>query len=130
MVDITSIAVSGLTAQKTRLATAAGNIANMQTAGTTAGDGQNGSAYTPKDAVLQTAGQGVRADVVDRSNAVSQRYDPSSVYADAEGMIAAPDISLVGEMMTMKTAEIAYKANASLIKTSEEMQDSLLETLA
>lgn len=130
MNDVMSIALSGLSAQKTRVATVAGNVANMHTNGKTAGDGQNATSYTPKDAVLQTAGQGVRADVQDRPNAVTSRYDPQSLYADGDGMIAAPDISLDAEMMTMKTAEIAYKANINLIKTSEEMQDSLLETLA
>jgi flagellar basal body rod protein FlgC len=113
------------------LATAANNIANMHTNGRTAGNGQNATAYTPKETTLHSqAPAGVRAEVTDRPDSVTQRYDPSSIYADAKGMIAAPDISLETEIMDMKTAEIAYKANIGLIKASEEMQDSLLETLA
>lgn len=131
MVDTMSIALSGLTAQKTRVATAANNIANMHTTGKTAGDGQNATAYTPKDANLYSqAPAGVRAEVGDRPDSVTQRYDPSSIHADTKGMIAAPDISLETEIVDMKTAEIAYKANVNLIKTSEEMENSLLETLA
>lgn len=55
--------------------------------------------------------------------------DPFSPYANADGLVATPNVDLANELVQIKMAEVAYKANASIIKTSKEMDDYLLDAL-
>ena len=127
MTDAMSIAMSGLRANKTRLNTAAENIANISTTGRTSG---SPAPYAPKDTVSAMGkGGGVSTDVVTRQDGVSERYAPQSPFADGKGLIGQPDISLETEIVDMKTAELAYKANISVMKTAEDMQDEFFDTL-
>lgn len=116
--DSISIALSGLRAQSGKTAASAENIANV-----------NSYNYTPKDAVLSSNGSGVEVSIQDRDNPTFQTYAPSSALADDQGYVAVPNIALEEEFVNLITAEIAYKANISVIKTSEDMQDSLLDVL-
>lgn len=117
--DSISIALSGLRAQSGKTAASAENISNV-----------NSYNYTPKDAVLSSNnGSGVEVSIQDRDNPTFQTYAPSSALADDQGYVAVPNIALEEEFVNLITAEIAYKANISVIKTSEDMQDSLLDVL-
>lgn len=130
MTDILSIATSGLRAQSTKLATSANNIANVNTTGALAEDNPDTGAYAPIDTVLETQnGGGVAASTQTRQNPYTTVYDPSSVYANADGLISAPNISLEEEIVDTKIAEIAYKANAKLISVAKELDEALLDTL-
>lgn len=116
--DAISIALSGMRAQGTKTAVAAENIANSSSTN-----------YEPKDAVLKSGEAGVSVSVQTRDNPTFKTYSPSSALADQDGYVSVPNISLEEEIINTMTAEIAYKANASVIKTVDEMQDSLLDTL-
>ena len=102
--DAISNALSGMRAQKMRVDTAAENIATAGVAGS-----------TPKTVALTSTDQGVRAEISNRT-AVPGLYDAGVPFLD--------------DMMTLKTAEIAYKANISALKTASEMEQNLIETLA
>lgn len=56
--------------------------------------------------------------------------DPSSPYADARGMIAAPDVDLVDEMVEQLTAKLTYDANLSVLKSAHEMESRIIERWA
>ena len=130
MNDILSIAVSGLRANSTKLAGSANNIANLNTTGELDSDNPDTTAYAPVDTVFQSADQGgVRADVIPRKNPYTTVYDPSSAYANADGVLSAPNISLEREIVDAKVAEIAYKANAKMISVARESDETLLDTL-
>ncbi len=117
--DAISIALSGLRGQSAKTAVSAENIANVSS-----------SNYEAKDAVLSSNGTGVEVSVQTRQNPTFKTYSPDSALADNDGYVSVPNISLEEEAVNLLTAEIAYKANVSVIKTADEMQDSLLDVLA
>ena len=129
MVDAIGIAVSGLAAAGEKARTAASNIANMGTVG--ALDPADGPApYAPQDIVQKTdAGGGVLTSQVARDPAFSPAYDPNSPFANEQGIVGAPNVDLATEAMTLKQAELAYKASAAVIRTAEKMQDELLKSV-
>ncbi|HRI77050.1 MAG TPA: flagellar basal body rod C-terminal domain-containing protein [Alphaproteobacteria bacterium] len=137
MTDVFSIALSGLGAQQKRLASTASNIANASTAGTVPGTVTSAPAstaggstvYKPLNVNLTSlASGGVRADVTADANGYSLAYDPSSPYANSEGMIAVPNVDLTTEMVNLLEIKTSYKANLAVLKTQDEMLGALLDT--
>lgn len=128
MIDAISSALSGLTAASRRVDAAASNIVNVNTAGSLDPGGQ--APYAPVDA-LQTSqsGGGVRAEFVDRDPASFAAYSPSSPLANEEGLVAVPNVDLVTEIVNMKAAEIAYKANLKTLQTASDLTDELLKAV-
>lgn len=125
MIDAIRTALSGLVAAGTKAATAASNIANAHTTGAVSG---GKAPYTPVDAVnTATEGGGVQANVVPRRPAFVPSYDPSSPFADAQGLIGAPNVSYEQEIVSLKQAELSYKANIKVIETATELQDELID---
>lgn len=131
MTDAISIAMSGLRAQSVRLAASASNIANVGTSGAIpTPEAPASTVYKPLNVsytALSTGG--VRADVIEDANGYTPVYDPSSIYANNDGLSAAPNVDLVKETVNMLEAKAVYKANVSVIKTQEEMLGELLDTL-
>lgn len=135
MTDALSIALSGLKAQTQRLAATASNVANASTTGAVPSADPSAPAstvYKPLQVTfssLEDTG-GVRADVSPDPNGYTVIYDPSSVHANAEGLIAAPNVDLAEEAVHLLETKSAYKANVSVIKTQDEMLKDLLDVLA
>jgi flagellar basal-body rod protein FlgC len=144
MTDAVSIALSGLKAQQTRLAVGASNVANASTTGRAPVESTPGSVpavspsapastastvYKPLNVNLTSlATGGVRADVTADSSGYSLIYDPSSPYANGEGMIAAPNVDLTREMVGLLETKNSFKANLVVLKTQDEMLGELLDT--
>ena len=129
MINAISIALSGLTAASRKVDTAASNIANVSTAGSldTSKGGQ--APYSALETTQTSTVQGgVSADVRVKQPGYVPAYDPNSPFADKDGLIGAPNVSLDQEIVNLKLAEITYKANIQSLKTSIEMNDELLET--
>lgn len=131
MIGAISIALSGLTAAAKRADAAASNIANVQSTGAIGGGGP--APYTPVD-VKQTAqspgqGGGVRAEYAPRNPGFVPAYDPSSPFADANGIIGVPNVDLATEAVNLKIAELAYKASAKTLSVSEDMANALFKAL-
>ena len=100
--DAASIALSGLRAQSTKLAVSAENIATA--------DVENA---TPKQAVLKSdGGGGVRAEVTNKPN--------------VDGLYS---LNMIEDIVSAKTAEIAYKADISMLKTTLEMESEFTESI-
>ncbi len=133
--DSVSISLSGLMVQNNRMATAASNIANVTTVGSIPTDANpTSNVYKPLSVsaiALSNYGDpaGVRS-VINEDDSFSVIYDPGSIYADAEGFIAAPDVSLEREAVNMMVAKNAYKANLNVLKTQREMLGELLEIVS
>lgn len=125
MLGSISTALSGLLASSKRVEASASNIANVSTGGALdPKDGQQ--AYTPLDVAQETTGTGgVKADFIPRDPAFVPAFDPDSPFANEDGFIATPNVSLTEEIVNLNLAEITYKANVSVIKTSTEMSDEL-----
>jgi len=136
MADALTIAVSGLQAQTARLNAAASNIANAGDTGTLPVKGASPASgavtvYKPLQVglVAQESG-GVAATTTADPNGYSAVYDPSSPLANKDGLVATPNVDYANEAVNLLESKEAYKANISVIKTADEMEKELLDTLA
>ncbi len=128
MDGIISSAVSGLNAQSRRIGQAAENIVNVNSTGSLDGTGRE--AYAPKDVLFIAKEPGsVRTIVRPRDPAFVPAYQPDSPDADTNGYVAAPDVNLGEEVITLIQAEHAYKAAASLIPVAKEIHEALIDAL-
>lgn len=129
MINPLSTSVSGLMAAARKTTVAASNIANADVVGSTDPNSpdQAYSARVTQD--TSTAGGGVQTSVLTRNPPFVPSYSPDSPLADAQGMVNAPNVNLDEELMTLKQAENAYKANAMAIRTQSHMQDALEKAL-
>jgi flagellar basal-body rod protein FlgC len=131
MVNAISIALSGLHAASKQLNASASNIANAHSGGSVEEGGQK--SYTPlivtQTAQTDTQGNplGVRSDYAPKSPAHIPSYDPDSPYANAQGIIALPNVSYEEEAVNIIFAKLAYKAGIATIKTEKELMDELLK---
>ncbi len=129
------ISGSALMAEKLRVDTVAGNLANMQTTRTAAG-----GPYRRKTVVFEERlarvrqvppsfrGQGVRvAAVVDDPNPPRMEFDPEHPDANEDGMVAYPNIDLAKEMTDLITASRSYEANTTAINTAKSLYLKALE---
>ncbi len=124
------IAATGLMAASTRLTASAQNVANADTTGSTAAGG-GAPPYQPWLVVqTSTASGGVSASLQRSSAPYLQAYAPDSPQADAEGMIGVPDVDYASETVEQVSAMASFKANLAIIRAADEMQKSLLDTLA
>ena len=134
MFDILDMGASGLQAQRTRLDTIAGNIANANTTHDING------APNPyrRRFVLFAPGQpndpskpGVRVESVrqDQSPFV-KRFEPGHPDADAEGYVQFPNIDLSVEYVNALEASRAYEANISMMEVSKAMINATLRLIA
>ncbi len=132
MVDALSIALSGLMAQNQRLATSASNIANAGTMGALPTPQAPATTVYKPLTVNYTAlpGGGVQSTVTANPNGYSPAYDPTNPYANNQGMVAAPNVSISQEMVNLILAKTLYKANIDVIKTQDSMTNNLLNTIA
>ncbi len=134
--DISDVAVSGLIAQRARLAATASNLANAQTTRT-----PEGGPYRRRDPVFGTAPiGGPFADALSRSfervtiegvaydpRPPTLRYDPGHPDADASGMLALPNVNVVEEVTNMLSASRSFEANLAVLRKVREMAQATLQ---
>jgi len=124
-----AVPVSGLMTQTKRVAVSASNIANLGSTGVRGEPAASGDEGFVPHRVASVAGPqgGVRGQSVPISPASVEFYDPGAPDADEDGIVARPNVSLEGEMVTQMQAKRAYQANAEVIKTMDEMVGTLLD---
>ncbi len=133
MSSILSIAVSGITAASERLQDSASNVANAESDGPTpsasaAAQAQYPPAYTPKELhQVATAGGGTKAVTTNMQPATVLAYDPTAPYADQNGDVAQPNVSLTGEAYQQLTARYDFVMNAYVMRIYSRMMKSLLD---
>jgi flagellar basal-body rod protein FlgC len=134
MFDILDMGASGLMAQRTRMDTIAGNIANINTTR----DAQGKIDPYRRRFVVLAPGQaddpnkpGVHVQEVgiDQSPFV-KRYDPGDPDADKDGYVSYPNIDLSIEYVNALEASRAYEANITMMDTTKSMFNSSLRLLA
>lgn len=130
MSPVSAIALSGMKAALQRFDAAANNIANVRSHGPLPSAAATGypPPYTPVDVVQMSApGGGVVSRVINSPQGPVAYYDPSAPYADADGMVAAPDIDLASEMVNLITAELDFAANLVILRAESDMMASLFD---
>lgn len=139
MISALDISTSALVAQRTRLNTISGNIANISSL---VDENGNPSPYQARQVVFQTdqsAGDGEAAGVkvsevlIDQSEPL-YRYQPDHPLAIQEGewqgYVAYPNIDLTTQMVDAMESTRAYEANIGVIEISKDMSRQRLAILA
>lgn len=129
------ISSSGLVAQRLRMDTIAGNIANAHS---TQDENGGKSPFQRRMVTLeadargatQTGSAGVRATVdVDSQTVPRIVHDPSHPHADAEGNVTYPNINIITEFVNALEATRAYEANLSAMQVTKSMIDSTFRVI-
>lgn len=126
MIAAISAATYGMNAAARRLEGSAANVANARTTGALQGVS---AAYRPVrvEQVTAITGGGPVAAVRAVSPVWRAAYEPGAAFADADGMVAEPNVDLAGEVIEQATAEIAFRANAKTFETMQDMVKRLFE---
>lgn len=128
------ISTSGLVAQRHRMDTIAGNIANINS---TRDDQGNLSPFQRRLIRFQAAegatpgdGQGVKFQIdVDRQTPPRKVSNPGHPDADADGNVSYPNINLVTEFVNAVEASRAYEANVGAVDITKSMLQQTLKLL-
>jgi len=134
MFDALDMGASALTAQRIRMDTIAGNIANINTLR----DAQGKPNPYRRRFVVFEPGQaddpskpGVHvSSVQEDQSAFPRRYDPGNPDADKQGYVSLPNVDLAIEMVNSLEASRAYEANVTMMDTAKSMINSSLRLLA
>jgi flagellar basal-body rod protein FlgC len=133
MSGILSIATSGMAAATRRLEVSASNVANAMSDGPLPSAGaavvaNYPAAYTPlRVDQVETSDGGTTAVVSKESPGTVRTYDPGAPYADANGMVASPEVDLTNEAVQQVIARYTFSANAQVVRTYQQMMKSLLD---
>lgn len=135
------ISTSGLIAQRQRMNTIAGNIANIHTTRDAEGNiapfqrrlirfepAEERGSSLGRPASAGGVGVTYRVDI-DSETPPRRVYDPGHVDADKDGYVAYPDINLVTEFVNALEAGRAYEANIAAIEMSKQMAQAALRIL-
>ncbi len=134
LASIFDIAGSGMTAQSIRLNAISSNIANAESVGRTAEDTYKAklplfSAIQKKIALDGSihASNGVQVlDVVDSKDPPLLRYEPNHPFADKNGYVSYPNISVVEQMTDMLSASRSMQSNIDVFDTAKTLMQRML----
>ncbi|MEW5892339.1 MAG: flagellar basal body rod protein FlgC [Pseudomonadota bacterium] len=133
MLNVFQIAASALTAQSMRLNAVASNLANVNSAHSSTGEGYKAKQVLFEAVPLQAgagAAQGVRVrQVVEDAAPPRLAYEPSHPLADARGYVAYPNVDAVEEMVNMISASRSYQTNAEVMSTAKDLTQRTLALL-
>ena len=121
---------AALTAERVRMDVISQNIANANTT-----RGVDGKPYQRQQVVFETlmnqdpgapagteAPQSVRvARIVPDARPARLIYEPGHPDADADGMVAMPDINIHEEMADLIVSSRAFEANLAVVKNARQM---------
>ncbi|MDP9126977.1 MAG: flagellar biosynthesis protein FlgC [Pseudomonadota bacterium] len=132
---VSNIAVSGLNDASRRIANAASNIVNASSTAalpSSASDPYTG--FTPQDVVTLSDSVGgnnlgVSTTSAPRSPPYGVAYDPNSKLANAQGLVAVPNVDLASELVAANAAQTNYTADAAVIRIAQKTEKSLLDIL-
>lgn len=127
---------SGIAAQTLRLNSIASNIANAESVAANPEDTYR-ARYPVFQAALQDAiGQeqpnqalqtGVQVPaVVESQKPFDLRYEPDHPYANDDGYVTYPNVSVVEEMANMISASRSFQVNVEVMNTAKSLAERLL----
>lgn len=137
--SIFDIAGSGMNAQSVRLNTTASNMANAQSASSSA-DGVYRARHPVFSAIQGdamsrvfaaelggNAGQGVGVmGIVESDAPLQRRYEPSHPLSDDEGYVFYPNVNVVEEMTNMISASRSFQMNVEVMNSAKQMMQRAL----
>jgi len=132
MFDSLDIGASALLAQRTRMDTIAGNVANINTTRNERGQPipyrRRIVTFAPGSAQGKN---GVHVVTIEQDKSpFNERYEPGNKDADPRGYVKYPNVDLSIEYVNMLEASRAYEANVTLMETSKAMINSSLRLIA
>jgi flagellar basal-body rod protein FlgC len=135
MFDILDISASGLTAQRIRMDTVAGNVLHMNTTRNEAGEK---IPYRRRFVVFQPGQEGkpgaggvhVSQVGVDTKTPFQRRFEPNHPDAGPDGYVEYPNVDLAIEYVNMMEASRAYEANITIMETTKAMINAQMRLLA
>ncbi len=132
------ISSSGLSAERLRMDTITGNIANASTT-----RGKDGKPYIRKIAVFEEnltnelnkqSGKfeekhmGIKAVGVEKDKSELRKvYDPYHPDANEEGYVLMPNVNILNEMVDLIAASRSYEANITALNSQKAMLSKTLE---
>jgi len=129
------LSTSGLMAQRTRMMTTAGNLANINT-----NRNENGELkpYEPRFVVFQAdpslgtnGSAGVRVAAVGRDTELPplRKHDPDHPDADKDGYVNMPRINMMTEFTDAIEASRSYEANLGALEITKSMANQTLRII-
>ncbi len=122
---------AALDAERTRLDVISQNIANANTT-----HGPNGAPYRRQVVVFENAlqqainGQSVpslRVAAIQKDPSPLQKvYDPGNPDANADGMVALPNVDIQEEMADLISASRAFEANLAVVRNAHSLAEQTL----
>ena len=126
-----TIAASGLAADAQWLDAIASNVANMNDQSALPSQGGSYSGYRPVNVQMSAnVTGGVTAQIEPLTPSYSAVSDPSAPLANAQGLIAVPNVDLATAIVDQNLALASYRANADVFRTAMQMTKTLLDTVA
>ncbi len=126
-----AIAVSGLNAASLRLQVSASNVAKAISDGPLPGSPKATNfprAYAPlRLEQTDAAGSGTSARVDTVSPSYVAAFDPAAPYADANGLVARPNVDLASELIQQLMGRFALTANAQVLRADAQMTARLID---
>src|SRR5450432_4243640 len=134
MFDALDIPASALTAQRARMDTIAGNVANIDVTRNANGEKipyrRKFVVFAPgSDADASKPGVHVQSIQEDQAG-FRKVYDPGNPDAGKDGYVQYPNVDLAIEQVNMLEASRAYEANVTMMDTIKAMINSSLRLLA
>lgn len=136
---IFNTAGSAMNAQSIRLNTTASNIANAETASSSAGNtyrGRHAVFSAIQNGMMPNAGSfgeqeqsmGVQVmGVVESDAPLQRRYEPNHPSADNEGYVFYPNVNVVEEMANMISASRSFQMNVEVMNSAKQMAQRVLQ---
>ena len=131
------LSASGLIAQRQRMNTIAGNIANLNTTRDAQGNPtpfqRRLISFTPAVPVGGETEHGVGVDYrveIDKDSQPRMAFDPNHPDANANGYVAYPDINLNVEFVNALEASRAYEANLAAMDLTKQMFQQTLRLIS
>ena len=127
------ISATGLSAQRTRMAVASSNMANVSTTRS-----EQGGPYRRRNVILRAQpietnrlsdgfDRVVRSvtveEIVEDTGPLQLEYDPGHPDANEDGYVAYPNINVIEEMVDMITASRAYEAGINALGSAVSMAE-------
>jgi len=134
MFESLDIGASGLAAQRTRMDTIAGNIANANTTHDASG---KVNPYRRRFVLFasgqpdNSAASGVHVQAVGEDpSPLTKKFEPGNPDSDKDGYVSYPNVDLSIEFVNALEASRAYEADITMMETTKSMISSSLRILA
>ncbi len=133
LLDVFNVSGSAMAAQSVRLNTTASNLANAQSVAPDPADTYRAQHPVFAQALADNAfGEddvtgGVQVvDIVECEAPLNRRYEPHHPYANDEGYVAYPNVSVVEEMSNMISASRSFQLNVEIMNTARTLAERVL----